>query len=50
MKKFYVIYLNLNEIVDPSHTALVVWDVQNLLVNLIFNKEIFLNNLKSLKM
>ncbi len=43
-----MIYLNLNEIVDPNHTALVVWDVQNLLVNLIFNKDIFLNNLKSL--
>ncbi len=40
--------MKLNAIVDPDHTALVVWDVQNLLVNLIFNKEIFLNNLKSL--
>jgi len=41
-------YLNLKEIIDPSHTALLVWDVQNLLVNGIFNKEAFLKDLKSL--
>ena len=27
-----VIYRNLQEIVDPEHTALVIWDVQNALV------------------
>jgi nicotinamidase-related amidase len=31
--------------VDPSHTALVVWDVQNMLVNRIFNKEEFTSNI-----
>ena len=41
-------YLNLKEIIAPSHTALLVWDVQNLLVNGIFNKEAFLKDLKSL--
>mgnify|MGYP002402442963 CR=1 FL=1 len=30
---------------DPSHTALVVWDVQNMLINRIFNKEEFTSNL-----
>lgn len=41
-------YTNLKEIVDPNHTALLVWDVQNLLVNGIFNKKEFLKDLKSL--
>jgi nicotinamidase-related amidase len=39
------VYDNLSEIVDPSHTCLVVWDVQNGLVNSIFNQEQFLQNL-----
>jgi len=39
------IYSEVNEIVDPSHTALVVWDVQNLLVDAIFNKEEFTRNI-----
>jgi len=43
-----VIYRNLREIVDPEHTALVIWDVQNGLVNTAFNKEEFLKNLKLL--
>ena len=43
-----VIYRNLQEIVDPEHTALVIWDVQNALVNSAFNKEEFLQNLKLL--
>jgi nicotinamidase-related amidase len=38
----------LNEIVEPKHTCLVVWDVQNALVNAIFNREEFLSSLKSL--
>lgn len=42
------IFERLDEIVRPSHTALVVWDVQNALVNRIFNKEEFLRNLKKL--
>ena len=40
--------MNLKEIIDPNHTALLVWDVQNLLVNRIFNKKEFLKDLKSL--
>lgn len=49
MKKFNnkIIYESLGEIVNPGHTALVVWDVQNVLVNNIFNKQEFLANLKS---
>ncbi|MFC1918104.1 cysteine hydrolase [Chloroflexota bacterium] len=44
----HVIYTSLEEIVNPAHTALVVWDVQNGLVNSAFNKEDFLKNIKSL--
>jgi nicotinamidase-related amidase len=43
-----MLYANLQEVVDPSHTCLVLWDVQNALVNAIFNKEQFLQNLKLL--
>ncbi len=48
MKQFYnkTIYETLREIVAPEHTALVVWDVHNVLVNNIFNKKEFLANLK----
>jgi nicotinamidase-related amidase len=42
------IYSAVNEIVEPSHTALVVWDVQNLLVDSIFNKEEFVRNINFL--
>jgi nicotinamidase-related amidase len=49
MKRFNnkIIYETLQEIVAPKHTALVVWDVQNALVNNIFNKKDFLTNLKA---
>ncbi len=40
------IYENLKEIIDPTHTCLVVWDVQNALVQNIFNKEEFISHLK----
>ncbi len=43
-----VIYETLEEILDPAHTCLVVWDVQNGLLDRIFNKEEFLANLKGL--
>ncbi len=43
-----IVYRNLKEMVEPEHTALVVWDVQNRLVNMIFNKEEFTQNLKGL--
>lgn len=39
------IYNTTEDIIDPSHTALVVWDVQNMLVSRIFNKEEFISNL-----
>jgi nicotinamidase-related amidase len=41
-------FSTLKEIVDPEHTCLVVWDVQNALVNAIFNREQFLKSLKAL--
>jgi nicotinamidase-related amidase len=44
----HIIYRELREIAAREHTALVVWDVQNALVNAIFNKEEFLKNLRSL--
>jgi nicotinamidase-related amidase len=40
------IYEDLKEIADPGHTCLIVWDVQNGLVDRIFNKEEFIGNLK----
>jgi nicotinamidase-related amidase len=43
------IHTRLKDIVDPSHTVLVVWDVQNLLVKGIFNPEAFLKDSKSLQ-
>ncbi|MDA8086945.1 MAG: cysteine hydrolase [Nitrospiraceae bacterium] len=43
-----VIYDTIEEIADPAHTCLVVWDVQNGLVDRIFNKEEFLINLAAL--
>lgn len=50
MKKILnkTIYESLKEIVSPEHTALVVWDVQNALVNNIFNKQEFIAHLSSL--
>lgn len=50
MKNIYGIdiYENLKEVVDPSHTCLVVWDVQNGLVDRIFNREVFLAAIKPL--
>jgi nicotinamidase-related amidase len=47
-QKSPTIHTRLKDIVDPSHTALVVWDVQNLLVKGIFNPEAFLKDSKSL--
>jgi nicotinamidase-related amidase len=42
------IYEDLKEIADPGHSCLIVWDVQNGLVDRIFNKEEFIGNLKRL--
>jgi nicotinamidase-related amidase len=38
----------MKEFLTPSKTALLVWDVQNRLVNNIFNKDVFLSSLKAL--
>jgi nicotinamidase-related amidase len=43
-----IVYENVREMVEPQHSCLVVWDVQNGLVDRIFNKDEFLINLKSL--
>jgi nicotinamidase-related amidase len=43
-----LVYQELSEIIDPSHTCLIVWDVQNGLVDRIFSKEEFISNLKRL--
>ena len=40
-----IVYDTIEEIIDPSRTALVVWDVQNMLVNRIYNRDEFTNNL-----
>ncbi len=40
--------VNLRQLVTPSKTILVVWDVQRMLVNSIFNREEFLKNLNLL--
>jgi len=41
-------YENLKGVIDPKHTALVVWDVQKMLVSHIFNRAEFLKNLNDL--
>ena len=42
------IFEDIKEIVDPSHSCLIVWDVQNGLVDKIFNKVEFMANIKNL--
>jgi len=42
------VYQELSEIIEPGHSCLVVWDVQNGLVDRIFNKEEFMASLKGL--
>jgi nicotinamidase-related amidase len=42
------VYSEINEVIDPNHTALIVWDVQKMLVNNLYNKEDFLLNLEKL--
>lgn len=43
-----IVYNTIEEILDPSHTALVVWDVLRVLAKIIFNKEEFSSNLNSI--
>ena len=42
-----IIFTEIKEIADPSHSALVVLAVQNIAVDLIFNKNEFIANLNS---
>jgi nicotinamidase-related amidase len=42
-----IVYNTNEEILEPSHTALVVWDVIHAFTNMIFNKEEFSRNLNS---
>ena len=42
------VYTEIKEILNPEHTALIVWDVQKMLVNNIYNKEEFLKNMDKL--
>ncbi len=42
------VYESVKEMVQPRHSCMVVWDVQNGLVDRIFNKDEFLTNLKNL--
>ncbi|MGA8912635.1 MAG: cysteine hydrolase [Nitrososphaeraceae archaeon] len=42
-----IVYNTIEEILDRSHTALVVWDVQHGTTKVIFNKEEFSKNLNS---
>lgn len=41
-------FKSMEEVLDPRNSALIVWDVQNMLVQSIFNKEDFLKSLNSL--
>jgi|YelNatPaOPRAMG01_1025707.scaffolds.fasta_scaffold06009_12 nicotinamidase-related amidase len=38
--------MELKDIISPDHSVLVVWDVQNMLVNRVFNKDAFISNLE----
>ncbi|MCL4375929.1 cysteine hydrolase [Candidatus Parvarchaeota archaeon] len=42
------VYTEIKGILNPEHTALIVWDVQKMLVNNIYNKEEFLKNMNKL--
>lgn len=43
-----IVYNTIEEILDSSHTVLVVWDVLRALTKMIFNKEEFSGNLNSI--
>jgi nicotinamidase-related amidase len=42
------VYTEIKEIINPEHTALIVWDVQKMLVNNVYNKDEFLKNINKL--
>lgn len=42
------VYKEIRDIISPEHTALIVWDVQKLLVDKIFDKQEFLANISGL--
>ncbi len=35
-------YSDIKEILNPQHTALIIWDVQKMLVDNVYNKDEFL--------
>ncbi len=43
-----IVYDTIEEILHPSHTALVLWDVIHAFTKMTFNKEEFSKNLNSL--
>jgi nicotinamidase-related amidase len=43
-----IVYNTNEEILDPSHTALVLWDALRAFEKIIFNKEEFSKNLNSI--
>jgi nicotinamidase-related amidase len=43
-----IVYNTIEEILDPSHTILVAWDVQRALTKMIFNREEFSRNPNSI--
>ena len=43
-----IVYNTIEEILNPSHTASVAWDIQRALTRIIFNKEEFSRNLNSI--
>ena len=43
-----IVYNTIEEILDPEHTALVLWDVLRAFEKIIFNKEEFGKNLDSI--
>jgi nicotinamidase-related amidase len=42
-----VVYNTIEEILDPSHTALVIWDVIHAFTKMVFNTEEFSRNLNT---
>jgi hypothetical protein len=39
------VFSTIQEIIEPSHAALVIWDLQNPVVDYIFNKDEFMKKL-----
>jgi nicotinamidase-related amidase len=43
-----IVYSTIEEILDPTHTALVIWDVLDAFTKIIFNEEQFSRNLNAI--